>query len=170
MKLFLLACLFLIGGQTATGLGADQSIVARVTVYWPGETGSRASWNGGKLQNGHCAVDPEKIPYGSKVVIGNEELTAVDTGPAVIKRKAARSCGRTAAERNAPVIDRFFESRAEAKAWENSHPHFMTVRVVTAGPEVAVPRAKSRAGWGDGLLAAGNPFSFVAALLLLATS
>jgi hypothetical protein len=31
------------------------------------------------------------------------------------------------------VIDRFFESRAAALAWERSNPHFMTVRVVPAG-------------------------------------
>jgi hypothetical protein len=33
------------------------------------------------------------------------------------------------------VIDRFFESRAAALAWEHSHPHFMTVRVVPAGTQ-----------------------------------
>jgi len=33
------------------------------------------------------------------------------------------------------VIDRFFESRAAALAWERSNPHFMTVRVVPAGSQ-----------------------------------
>ena len=33
-------------------------------------------------------------------------------------------------QRNAIVIDRFFESREAALAWERLHPHFMTVRVV----------------------------------------
>ncbi len=34
---------------------------------------------------------------------------AVDTGPDVVKRKAARSLGRTSIERNAIVVDRFFD-------------------------------------------------------------
>ena len=58
---------------------------------------------------------------------------AVDSGPAVVNRSAARSCGRTAAQRNAIVIDRFFESREAALNWESSHPHFMTVHVVQPG-------------------------------------
>jgi len=60
---------------------------------------------------------------------------AIDSGPAVVSRKAARVTGRTVAQRNAVVIDRFFESRAAALAWERSHPHFMTVRVVPAGTQ-----------------------------------
>jgi hypothetical protein len=62
---------------------------------------------------------------------------AVDTGPDVVKRKAARSLGRTAAETNAIVIDRFFDTKQKALAWENAHPHFMMVRVETADSEKA---------------------------------
>jgi 3D (Asp-Asp-Asp) domain-containing protein len=112
---------------------SDRTALARVTVYWPGEgSGKSAAWNGAQLREDHCAVDPKKIPYGSKVTFGDGECTAVDSGPAVVKRKAARSCGRTTAERNAIVIDRFFYTKEKALAWESTHPHFMMVRVLTA--------------------------------------
>ena len=58
---------------------------------------------------------------------------AVDSGPAVVNRKAARSCGRNVAERNAIVIDRFFDTKEKALAWARAHPHFMTVRILTPG-------------------------------------
>ena len=51
----------------------------------------------------------------------------------MVNRKAARSAGRTASQRNAIVIDRFFESKEAALAWGDRHPHFMTVRVVPPG-------------------------------------
>ena len=112
---------------------SDRTALARVTVYWPGEgSGKSAAWNGAQLREDHCAVDPKKIPYGSKVTFDDGECTAVDSGPAVVKRKAARSCGRTTAERNAIVIDRFFYTKEKALAWESTHPHFMMVRVLTA--------------------------------------
>lgn len=63
-------------------------------------------------------------------MLGNDELIAVDTGPAVVSRKAARLSGRNAAERNAIVVDRYFETRAQALAWESSHPHFLQVEIV----------------------------------------
>jgi hypothetical protein len=112
---------------------SDRTALARVTVYWPGEgSGKSAAWNGARLREDHCAVDPKKIPYGSKVVFGDGECTAVDTGPDVVKRKAARSLGYTTAERNAIVVDRFFDSRQRALAWESTHPHFMMVRIRAA--------------------------------------
>jgi hypothetical protein len=112
---------------------SDHMALVRVTVYWPGEgSGKSAAWNGARLREDHCAVDPKKIPYGSKVLFGDGECTAADTGPDVVKRKAARSLGRTAAERNAIVVDRFFDTKQTALAWQNAHPHFMTVRVQTA--------------------------------------
>src|SRR5436189_6442688 len=111
---------------------SDRTTLARVTVYWHGESSGRsASWNGARLREDNCAVDPKKIPYGSKVIFGDAECMAVDTGPDVVKRKAARACGRTAAERNAIVIDRFFVTKQRALAWANSHPHFVTVHVLT---------------------------------------
>jgi len=110
----------------------EHSALARVTVYWHGEgSGEHASWNGAQLREKHCAVDPKKIPYGSKVVFPDVTCVAVDSGPGVVNRKAARSCGRTAAERNAIVIDRFFDTKQKALAWAKGHPHFMTVRILT---------------------------------------
>jgi 3D (Asp-Asp-Asp) domain-containing protein len=109
---------------------AEQPTLARVTTYWREEGEFRAAWNGAHLRNGHCAVDPKKIPYGSRIQLGDEELIAVDTGPAVVSRKAARRLGRNAAERNAVVVDRYFETKSQAVAWEKSHPHFMKMRVL----------------------------------------
>ena len=83
-----------------------------------------------RLRVGHCAVDPRRIPYGSKVVFVDGVFTAVDTGGAVISRKAARRAGRTPAERNALVVDRFFETKRQALSWANAHPAFMTVQVI----------------------------------------
>ena len=111
----------------------DRTAFARVTVYWPGEgSGKSAAWNGAQLREDHCAVDPKTIPYGTKVTFDDGECMAVDTGPDVVKRKAARSSARTAAERNAIVIDRFFHTKEKALAWESAHPHFMVVRVLIA--------------------------------------
>jgi 3D (Asp-Asp-Asp) domain-containing protein len=112
----------------------EQSALACITVYWHGEgSGEHASWNGARLREGHCAVDPKKIPYGSKVVFADTECVAVDSGPGVINRKAARSCGRNVAERNAIVIDRFFDTKQKALAWAGAHARFMTVRILTPG-------------------------------------
>ncbi|HST31267.1 MAG TPA: hypothetical protein VLK27_10570 [Chthoniobacterales bacterium] len=107
----------------------EQSILARITVYWPGEGQIRACSNGVRLRNGHCAVDPKRIPYGSHVLFPDAECVAVDSGPGVVKRTAARACARTAAQREAIVIDRFFESKDAALSWSNAHPQFMTVQV-----------------------------------------
>jgi hypothetical protein len=118
---------------------SDRMALARVTVYWPGEgSGKSAAWNGARLREDHCAVDPKKIPYGSKVIFGDSECMAVDTGPDVVKRKAARSLGRSTAERNAIVVDRFFDTKQRALAWANANPHFMIVRVQTAETTEAV--------------------------------
>lgn len=130
-------------------LASEHSALARVTVYWHREgSGEHASWNGARLREGHCAVDPKKIPYGSKVVFPDAALVAVDSGPALVNRKAARSCGRTAAERNAIVIDRFFCTKQKAIAWAKAHPHFMTVRILSPGTKK-----------GTNLVAAKNPMS-----------
>ena len=110
----------------------EHSEFARVTVYWRSEgSGSSAAWNGTRLHEGHCAVDPNKIPYGSHVVFHDADCLAVDTGPHVVNRKAARAIGRNAAERNAIVIDRFFETKQKALAWAKANPHFMIVQVCT---------------------------------------
>ena len=112
----------------------DQSLLARVTVYWAcGDAGSNHNQcaTSRRLQTGDCSVDKRHIPYGSRLIFPDgATLTAVDTGPAVRNRKAARISGRTVYERNAIVIDRFFETRREALSWASRNPLFMTVRVV----------------------------------------
>ena len=115
----------------------EQSLLARITVYWASggrgsdsNTRQHKSSTGVRLRVGHCAVDPHRIPYGSKVVLTDGVFTAVDTGGALISRKAARRSGRTASERNALVIDRFFETKRQALSWANAHPAFMTVQVI----------------------------------------
>ena len=117
---------------------AEQPTLVRVTTYWREEGQFRAAWNGARLRNGHCAVDPKKIRYGSRILLEDEELIAVDTGPAVVNRKAARLSGRNKAERNAVVIDRYFETKSQAVAWEKSRPHFMKVRVLKPGAASAI--------------------------------
>lgn len=115
----------------------EQSLLARVTVYWAsGGRGSdhytrqHKSATGMRLRQGHCAVDPRKIPYGSQVIFPDRTgLVAVDTGSAVRSRKAARRGGRTAYEKSAIVVDRFFETKRQALSWARQNPAFMTVRV-----------------------------------------
>jgi 3D (Asp-Asp-Asp) domain-containing protein len=133
---------------TANGFTGDNSLLARVTVYWArGGRGAdrytrqHKSATGLRLQQGHCAVDPKKIPYGSRVVLPDgTALSAVDTGSAVQNRKAARRLGRTNYERNAVVIDKFFETKRQALAWANSNPPFVSVKVIPPGaPAVAKP-------------------------------
>ena len=98
-----------------------------------GSEGSKYASTGGRLRPGHCAVDPNRIPYGSKVVFPDAVCTAVDTGTAVVSRKAARLCGRTASQLKAIVIDRYFDTKGKADAWTNTHSEFMMLRVVPAG-------------------------------------
>src|ERR1700730_6301754 len=129
----------------------EESLLARITVYWPGEGQVRACSNGARLRAGNCAVDPKRIPFGSHVLFPDTACVAVDSGPDVVHRKSARVTGRTASQRNAIVIDRFFESKEAALAWERSHPHFMTVRVVQSESREELkmskperPRSKTR--------------------------
>src|SRR5438105_15095411 len=147
MKRFVFLILF---GATAAAnaFTGDNSLLARVTVYWArGGRGAdpytkqHKSATGLRLQQGHCAVDPQKIPYGSRVVLPDgTALSAVDTGSAVRNRKAARRSGRTSYERSAIVIDKFFENKRQALAWANSNPPFVSVKVVPPGaPAVAKP-------------------------------
>ncbi|HST31266.1 MAG TPA: 3D domain-containing protein [Chthoniobacterales bacterium] len=137
MKRFTLLLLLGVVG-TAHGYYRDNSFLARVTVYWAhGGRGAdqytrqHRSATGQRLQQGHCAVDPRKIPFGSKVVLPDgTTLHAVDTGTAVRNRKAARKAGRTVTERNAIVIDKFFETKRQALMWANSNPPFVNVKVI----------------------------------------
>jgi 3D (Asp-Asp-Asp) domain-containing protein len=126
--------LILVAGSAA--FAREQSMLARVTVYWASGGGGSDRWTrqhrcatGARLRAGHCAVDPRRIPYGSKVTLPDGPLLAVDTGSAVVSRKAARRSGRTVQERSALVIDRFFETKQQALGWANRNPYFMLVRV-----------------------------------------
>jgi 3D (Asp-Asp-Asp) domain-containing protein len=127
------AVIFLLS-LASTAFAGQESILARVTCYWAGE-GPKYASTGRRLCAGHCAVDPRRIPYGSKIVFPDQTCTAVDTGPAVISRKAARLCGRTANQLKAIVVDRFFETKREAIQWTNAHPHFMTLQIVRRGSD-----------------------------------
>ena len=111
----------------------DDPLLACVTVYWRGEGQLRACSNGVALRAGHCAVDPKRIPFGSRVLFPDATCVAVDSGPAVVSRRAARVTGRTASQRSAIVIDRFFESKEAALNWAKAHPRFMTVRILPPG-------------------------------------
>lgn len=108
------------------------SRLARLTVYWPEEgdhyTRRRMSSTGAYLRDGHCAVDPKVIPYGSVVKIpGIGEYVAVDTGPAVVSRRAARNAGQTSHERNALVVDIFCSSRSKAQEFKENAPEFAVI-------------------------------------------
>lgn len=135
MKRFLMAVGLILLFTPAIFAG-EQSLLARVTVYWASGGGGSDRWTrrhicstGARLQAGHCAVDPRRIPYGSRVTLPDGTLLAVDTGSAVISRKAARRSGRTTLERNALVVDRFFETKQQAMSWARRNPYFMFVRV-----------------------------------------
>ena len=137
---------------TAVGLGlllvspllADEhSALARVTVYWRSEgSGANAAWKGERLRDGHCAVDPKKIPYRSQVIFHDAACVAIDTGPDVVNRKAARLSGRSAAEREAIVIDRFFDTKQNALTWAKANPHFMVVQICTPDVETGSPTSQ----------------------------
>jgi hypothetical protein len=121
----------------------EQPVLACVTVYWRSEgCGLRASPTGARLREGDCAVDPAKIRFGSRVLFDDACCVAVDSGPDVTNRKAARACGRNSRERNAVVIDRFFETKAKAMQWTASHPELVNVWIVT--PDRKVARKTSR--------------------------
>jgi hypothetical protein len=63
----------LFGCESYTG---GRSTLARVTVYWPGEgSGEQAAWNGARLREQQCAVDPKKIPYGSEVAFPDNHMS-----------------------------------------------------------------------------------------------
>jgi hypothetical protein len=137
MKRFLIisgvVCLF-----SVAAIAAELSMLARVTVYWASGGSGSDKWTRNhqaatkvRLREGHCAVDPKRIPYGSKVILPDGTLTAVDTGGQVKSRRAARRAGRSAEQRSAIVVDRFFETKREALAWAKRNPRFMKVRVVS---------------------------------------
>jgi len=105
--------------------------LARVTAYWPGEdyyTNHKMTATGARLRQGFCAVDSNIIPYGSTVIIpGVGNYLAMDTGTAVINRKAARESGHNRAERSALVIDLYFPSRKAGELFSREGPKFAMV-------------------------------------------
>src|SRR2546427_2078889 len=105
MKLFYTVIFFSLLASAA--FAREESILARVTSYWAGE-GPKYASTGRRLCAGHCAVDPKRIPYGSKVVFPDRACTAIDTGPAVISRQAARLFGRAASPPKGLLGGRFF--------------------------------------------------------------
>jgi 3D (Asp-Asp-Asp) domain-containing protein len=141
MKLFYAFVFFLVFVSPAHA--REEVVLARITGYWAhgaGGSGACAASTGARLHMGHCAVDPKRIPYGSKVVFPDATCTAVDTGPGVVSRKSARVSGRTAAQRNAIVIDRFFETKRDAVVWSNAHPQFMMVRILSPGSHLELAK------------------------------
>jgi 3D (Asp-Asp-Asp) domain-containing protein len=115
----------------ATSPAIPVGSLARLTAYWTEEdpwTAKHESSTGVRLHEGHCAVDPKLIPYGSLVQIpGMGSYVAVDTGSAVISRQAAIGSGETAAQRNALVVDLFFENRKEAEDFAAHGPSYVAV-------------------------------------------
>jgi 3D (Asp-Asp-Asp) domain-containing protein len=114
------------------GQAAMPGRLARVTAYWAAEgdyyTERCISSTGVRLHEGHCAVDPSIIPYGSVVEIaGVGKYLAVDTGSAVISRTAAREGGHTSAERGALVIDLFFAHRSEGEKFAASAAKYASI-------------------------------------------
>jgi 3D (Asp-Asp-Asp) domain-containing protein len=123
--------------------------IARVTAYWPSEgdyyTRHGIASTGVHLHDGHCAVDPNIIPYGSVVALeGIGTFLAVDTGTAVVERTAAREAGKTYAEKHALVIDLFFASRHQGEAFAASAAKWAAVSWWTPGQKTS--DAKSARG------------------------
>jgi 3D (Asp-Asp-Asp) domain-containing protein len=118
--------------ESSSDWGNAGKRLARVTAYWAGEgdyyTGRCISATGVRLHDGHCAVDPNIIPYGSVVEIaGVGKYLAVDTGSAVISRTAAKEGGHTAAERGAIVVDLFFEDASEGERFAASAAKYVSI-------------------------------------------
>ena len=87
-----------------------KKIKVRLTAYWCGQdpdTSRFKSSTGYTLKSGRtCAVDPRIIPYGSTVIIGGKEFKAIDTGTAVIAKKASHG--------KLPVVDLFYKTERQA--------------------------------------------------------
>ena len=87
-----------------------KKIKVRLTAYWCGQdpdTSRFKSSTGYTLKSGRtCAVDPRIIPYGSTVVIDGKEFKAIDTGTAVIAKKASHG--------KLPVVDLFYKTERQA--------------------------------------------------------
>jgi 3D (Asp-Asp-Asp) domain-containing protein len=123
--------------------------LARVTAYWSGEgdyyTRHHISSTGIILHNGHCAVDPTIIPYGSVVQIdGLGTYLAVDTGTAVVSRRAARESGHNRTERHALVVDLYFESRSDGEHFAATAPKFASITWSSPGTDSVADASSTR--------------------------
>ena len=132
--------------QTEGAFNDAASRLARVTAYWACEgdyyTRRCISATGVRLHDGHCAVDPNIIPYGSVVEIaGVGKFLAVDTGSAVVSRTAAREGGHNSAERGAIVVDLFFADRAEGEKFAASAAKYVAISWWTPGSTASEARA-----------------------------
>ena len=86
-------------------------------------------------------MDPSIIPYGSQVQIpGVGNYTAVDTGSAVVSRTAAREAAHTSEERNALVIDIFFESRRDGERFAANGPKYAAISWQPSATASAQPK------------------------------
>ncbi len=143
-----------LAAATSAAAEADKDArLARLTAYWASEgdynTRRKVSSTGIKLHGGHCAVDPRIIPYGSVVEIpGLGRYLAVDTGSAVVSRKAARRAAQSIEEQSALVIDLYFESRRDGQAFAASGPKYAAISWWT--PESTGSQAKeARTAFAD---------------------
>jgi 3D (Asp-Asp-Asp) domain-containing protein len=107
--------------------------VVTLTTYWakggPTDhwTANGQSATGTRLREGFSvAVDPEVFPYGSILEIeGVGRRVAKDTGTDVVNRVASTKRGV-----DFPVVDIYFENRADAQAFASLDRPFARVRVV----------------------------------------
>jgi 3D (Asp-Asp-Asp) domain-containing protein len=102
-----------------------KKLKVRLTAYWCGQdpdTSRFKSSTGYTLKSGRsCAVDPKIIPYGSTVVVDGKEFKAIDTGTAVIAKKASH--GRL------PVVDLFYKTKRQAMVALNNMPTHAWVEI-----------------------------------------
>jgi hypothetical protein len=70
-------------------------------------------------------------------IAGIGTFLAVDTGSAVIERTAAREAGRTRAERNALVVDLYFDSRRAGEAFASRAAKWAAISWWTPGSKAS---------------------------------
>lgn len=116
----------------------EKSRLAAITCYWrygretDKWTRRGQSSTGVKLALGVVAVDPNIIPYGSLVTISGVPgvFLAADCGSDVTKRVAAKRTAHSSAEKGAIVVDVFFPTEREGRAFDSRLPKFVTVKWV----------------------------------------
>lgn len=131
----------LIQKSSVTASSSLQKILARVTVYWADGPGTDP-WSAKNISSTqtplvnlhHAAVDPNIIPYGSKLILqykgGRIAVQAVDTGGDVKNKTASKKLGKKPPEKQAPVIDLFFQKREDAMKYAETHPPFQWVEII----------------------------------------